>query len=152
MRIKQIKGFNGIYYISDTGKVFSNISGEMKEKKPFKNHNGYLRISLWKNGKSTNIFIHRLVAEYFVKNPYNYDSVDHIDSNRLNNNYYNLRWTSKSYNCGRSIAQLNKMQVEYIKKNYKRGNGQEIADKFNIDLSIVVKIAKGKAYNWIGER
>lgn len=31
-------------------------------------------------------------------------------------------------------------------------NGKEIAQKFNIDLSMVVKISKNKAYNWINER
>lgn len=151
MRIKKIKGYEN-YYVSDNGKVFSKINGELKEKTPFLSHNGYKRVTLWNNGKQKKYFIHRLVAEYFVKNINNYDSVDHIDENKLNNNYNNLRWTSKSYNLGRSNAKLNKTKVDYIKKNYKRGNGIEIANKLNVDLSMVVKIAKGKAYNWINER
>ena len=153
MNIKQIKGFNNKYFVSSNGKIYSmQDDGTLKEKKPFKSHNGYLRVTLWNNGKQKKYFVHRLVAIYFVKNTYNYDSVDHIDENKLNNNYTNLRWTSKSYNMGRSNAKLNKMQVDYIKKNYKRGNGVELSKKFNVDLSMVVKIAKGKAYNWINER
>lgn len=153
MRIKRIKGFNGRYFISDNGKVFSKDNNEnMKEKKPFKNHNGYLRVSLCNNGKQKKYFVHRLVAIYFVKNPFNYDCVDHIDENKMNNNYTNLRWTTKQFNLGRSNARLNKAQVEYIKRNYKRGNGLELSKKFNVDLSMVVKIAKGKAYLWINER
>lgn len=151
MRIKKIKGYEN-YYVSDNGKVFSKTNGELKEKAPFLSHNGYKRVTLWNNGKQKKYFIHRLVAEYFVKNTNNYDSVDHIDENKLNNNYNNLRWTSKSYNMGRSNAKLNKTKVDYIKKNYKRGNGTEIANKLNVDLSMVVKIAKGKAYSWINER
>lgn len=151
MRIKQIKGFNGRYFISDDGKVFSKEKEELKEKSLFKSHNGYLRVALWNNGKQKKYFVHRLVATYFVKNSKNYDSVDHIDEDKVNNHYTNLRWTSKSYNCGRSSAQLNKSQIEYIRKNYKRGNGKELANKFNADLSVIVKIAKNKSYNWINE-
>ena len=152
-KIKQIKGFNNRYFITSNGKVYSlQKDGSLKEKQPFKSHNGYLRISLCDNGKQKHYFIHRLVAMYFIKNQYNYDSVDHIDKNILNNDYTNLRWTSKSYNMGRSSAKLNKSQVDYIKKNYKRGNGTKLSKKFNVDLSMVVKIAKGKAYNWIYER
>lgn len=151
--VKQIKGFNNKYFITSKGKVYSiQKDGNIKEKRPFKSHNGYLRVSLCDNGKQKHYFIHRLVAEYFVKNRNNYDSVDHIDQNKLNNDYTNLRWTSKSYNMGRSNAKLNKTKVDYIKKNYKRGNGKELSEKLNVDLSMVVKIAKGKAYNWIDER
>lgn len=152
MRLKNIKGYNGRYLISDNGKVYSKYKEKMIEKSTFYSHNGYLRVKLWKKGKSKNYFIHRLVATYFVKNINNYDSVDHIDQNKLNNNYTNLRWTSINYNCGRSSAKLNNAQVKYIKSKYKRGNGKEIAQKFNIDLSMVVKISKNKAYNWINER
>lgn len=152
MRLKEIKGYNGKYLISDNGKVYSNYKKKMIEKTPFYSHNGYLRVKLCKNGKSKNYFVHRLVATYFVKNHNNYNSVDHIDQNKLNNNYTNLRWTSKNYNCGRSNAKLNNSQVKYIRNKYKRGNGKEIAEKFNVDLSMVVKISKNKVYNWIGER
>ena len=151
-RIKQIKGYGGRYFISENGKVYSNYEGKMKELKTFKNHNGYLRVSLNYNGHRKKYFVHRLVAKYFVKNTYGYESVDHIDKNIYNNNYTNLRWTSKQYNMGSNNAKLNKVQVEYIKNNYKRGNGKELSERFNIDLSMVVKIAKGKAYKWINER
>lgn len=38
--------------------------------------------------------IHRLVAEAFIPNPHNYDSVDHKDRNKLNNHVSNLEWMS----------------------------------------------------------
>lgn len=151
MRIKKIKGYDN-YFVSDDGIVFSKTKDELVEKKTFLSHNGYKRVTLWNKGKQKKYFVHRLVAEYFVKNVNNYDSVDHIDENKLNNNYNNLRWTSKSYNLGRSNALLNKTEVDYIKRNYKRGNGIELSKKLNVDLSMLVKIAKGKAYNWINER
>ena len=46
--------------------------------------------------------LHRLVAELFVKNPRPdiFDKVDHIDGNRSNNHYTNLRWVDNQLNCG----------------------------------------------------
>lgn len=38
--------------------------------------------------------IHRLVAETFIPNPHNYDSIDHKDRNKMNNHVSNLRWCS----------------------------------------------------------
>ena len=45
--------------------------------------------------------IHRLVAEAFVENPRPdiFDMVDHIDCNKSNNHYTNLRWVDAELNC-----------------------------------------------------
>lgn len=152
MRIKKINGYEN-YYISDDGKVFSNYSGELVEKTPFYSHNGYKRITLWNKGKQKKFFVHRLVAEYFVLNekPLEYDSVDHKDTDRTNNNWWNLEWMTLSKNCAKNRTKLTKEQVLFIRKNYKKGNGTKIAKELNCDLSMVVKIAKRKAFNWIDD-
>jgi hypothetical protein len=148
--LKKLKDYN-CYFVDENGNVYSNYKGDLVIKSSFFSHNGYKRVKLWQKGKSKNFFVHRLFAEYFVDNPNNYDSVDHIDRNILNNNYKNLRWMTHSANSGLSHAKLTKEEVEYIKSNYRRGNGQKLSKMFNCDLSVVVKIAKGKAYNWINE-
>ena len=51
----------------------------------------------WKNKKYSKSQ-HRLLAEYFLENPYNYECVHHIDGNRLNNSLDNLKWVSYSEN------------------------------------------------------
>ena len=43
--------------------------------------------------------IHQLVAETFIPNPDNYTEIDHIDRNKLNNHYTNLRWVSRFENA-----------------------------------------------------
>lgn len=50
-----------------------------------------------KNGnflKQNKVYVHTLVAETFIPNPNNYDSIDHIDRNKHNNSVKNLRWCS----------------------------------------------------------
>lgn len=43
-------------------------------------------------------YAHRLVAETFLSNPHNFNIVNHIDGNKLNNNITNLEWTTQSDN------------------------------------------------------
>lgn len=49
-------------------------------------------------------YIHRIVGEKFVPNPFNHPTIDHIDGNKLNNHYRNLEWVTYSENCKRAIA------------------------------------------------
>lgn len=62
--------------------------------KPVISGDFYYVVNLVKNKSTYTKRIHRLVAESFVENPNNYQIVDHIDRNRLNNVYTNLRWVT----------------------------------------------------------
>jgi len=59
---------------------------------------GYERIQLCKNGKLKEFLIHRLVALHYVPKIQGKDCVDHIDGNKLNNHYSNLRWVTNIEN------------------------------------------------------
>ena len=48
--------------------------------------------------KSKMLYAHRLVAEYFIPNPNNYQYVHHKDENKLNNRVSNLEWVSPKQN------------------------------------------------------
>ena len=82
---KSINGFKGLYEISNFGKVKSlerkGTEGRFIREKILKNgiQNGYLNVSLNKEGQGYTFTIHRLVAEAFILNPDNLPQVNHID-------------------------------------------------------------------------
>ena len=94
-----IKDYEGLYAITSCGKVWS-----YKHRKFLKpaDKNGYKRVCLCKDSVKKNFAIHRLVAQAYIPNPNNYDTVDHIDKNRENNCVNNLRWMSASENAARA--------------------------------------------------
>ena len=104
---KDIPGYEGIYQVSNLGRVKSLeriIMGRWHEVKTKEKilkpriTNGYLRLQLFKSNKAKNFFLHRLVAMAFISNPNNYIEINHKDENHFNNNVNNLEWCSHSYN------------------------------------------------------
>lgn len=107
---KQINGYENKYWISS----FGSIKNNKNILKPYISGSYYsIKLNNLKSRKS--YLIHRLVAEHFVINAKSdiNNVVDHIDNNKLNNNYYNLRWTTQSEN-------MKSFMNNYSKKIYKK--------------------------------
>jgi hypothetical protein len=124
---KEIKGFEGLYTIDCYGRVYSVRSKKYLKQRFDKD--GYLRVHLCNHGINIIAFVHRLVAVAFVENdnPKEKDTVDHIDADKTNNYYLNLRWLSRSDNT--SIANKRRDCSNMFKKvrsiNVKTGEVQD---------------------------
>ena len=95
---KPVVGYEGLYMVSNWGRVKSIKFGKERILKPGTNNYGYLLVMLCKDGKIKGFTVHRLVAEAFLPNPHNYPCVNHKDENKQNNNVSNLEWCSAQYN------------------------------------------------------
>ena len=59
---------------------------------------GYMKVSMWFDGKQHSLKVHKLVAEVFLKNPNAFETIDHKDRDKTNNSVKNLAWMSRSDN------------------------------------------------------
>lgn len=96
---RDIYGYDGMYQVSDLGRVRSKHSGEWKVMKAIKNGRGYLHLDLSKDGKKKTLLVHRLVANAFIPNNDSSKTlVNHIDECKQNNRMDNLEYCTASYN------------------------------------------------------
>jgi hypothetical protein len=111
---KPIKGYEGIYEVSNLGHVRSldrkvskltkygtmavfNIKGRLL--KGTTTWHGYQSVNIrHTDGKFYPRLIHRLVAKAFVPGYFDGADVNHIDENKQNNRFDNLEWVTKTEN------------------------------------------------------
>lgn len=130
--------------VSNTGKVRSLLLD--REIKAFVSNRGYLRVPLCKDGKTKFAHVHRLVAEAFIPNPNGYDTVDHIDGNKLNNNADNLQWLSRGDNSRKAGDKWNQgaIPVICVETGKVYHSIREAARELRITPSIISAITKGE--------
>lgn len=103
-RWTNIKDYEGLYEVSEEGRVRSLKRGKRRILKSWLSGGGYLQIALWKGGKRKKFLVHRLVAQAFLSNPNNYPEINHKDENKLNNCVENLEWCDRQYNIDYSVS------------------------------------------------
>lgn len=170
MRCEVIKGYDGKYSICDNGVVIRNPSKYRRKTIQLKPKPGrYLRVALYNEQGRKEVSIHRLVAEYFVSNPYSKPWVNHIDGNTFNNNFTNLEWCTPKENLmhsinvlgcdrntnlqrktasiqGRNKRILTLSQANEIRNAVKSNTRKELAIKYNVSLSVIDRIVTNKTY------
>ena len=104
---KDIKGYEGLYQVSSTGRVRSldRVSCNGKHYKgrilkPVPDGAGYQQVFLRKDAKTRRFYIHRMVATAFIENPENKPQVNHLnESQKWNNRVENLSWATPKENA-----------------------------------------------------
>lgn len=167
---KDIRGYEGLYKISNFGNVKSLNYNRTKSKrimKPGMSINGYPQLLLHKNGKRRMFKIHRLVALAFIKNLLNLPQINHKDGNKKNNNVENLEWcnayqnTHHAYQLGliNTIGEKNpntkikESDVAFIRKylnsHKKHGEVTKLAKQMGISRQIVSNVKNNYSWNHV---
>lgn len=131
-RWRDVKGYEGLYQVSNKGRVKSLERVVVdKNNKPrlrkslilaiSKNDRGYCQTNLYKNGVLKTFRINRLVAQAFIPNPDNKPYVDHINTIRDDNQVENLRWVTPEENNLNDITRQHLSEMQTGKKNHQYG-------------------------------
>lgn len=127
---KQIKGYEGLYEVSNMGRIRSvgrsvPVRGgfayrNARIRKPNKKRNGYYGLLLSRNHKNNNFLVHRLVAEAFVPNPNGLPQINHKNEDKSDNRADNLEWCTEKYNSNYGT------RMDRIRKNNPRLKGKSV--------------------------
>lgn len=158
---RKVKEADNRYEVSNFGRVRSlthNNDGKLLTGKIV---GGYRCIDIRIGDKRHNVYVHKLVAQYFIpKDSKNKTAVVHIDWDKKNNHYKNLKWAThadvfrrneKKYKGVRDAfrgsntfnSKISKADVRAIRKLLEEGIKQKkIAKKFKISEMQVTRIKR----------
>ena len=130
---RDVPGYEGIYEVSSFGKVRTK-EGKITESNHHglrlwksrilkqKNSKGYKKVSLYKNKRRRDLYVHRLVAMAFLRKPRGKDLVNHIDGRTTNNRADNLEWCNHKENLIHAYETgLNKCPVKVALSDRRSG-------------------------------
>jgi len=162
--MKELKGFEGLYWIYPNGDILTKTHYGHKGKeailKPATDKKGYLRVGLMKDGKLYTKKVHRLVAENYLNNSNNLPSVNHINSIKNDNRIDNLEWCNNKYNTKHAIKSgnfyfngghnkiLKPEQVKEIRSQYVPNvvTRKMLAEIYNVSIWVIKDLLLYKTY------
>ena len=132
---RDIEGYDGMYQVSNLGRVRSRKSGEWKVMRAKIKCNGYSQLDLYKDNKVKTVYIHRLVASVFIPNDDEAkNQVNHRNEIKTDNRAVNLEWCTASYNLSyNGLRRRRKQPKPYI---HPRPKIDKVKRLYRADLSI----------------
>lgn len=165
-----IKGYEGLYAVSDLGRVksldrvTSHGRSRVSQDITAGDSGGYLVVDLCSSGKRSTRRVHRLVAEAFLPKPEGCDDVHHKNHDKKDNRSSNLKWVTKQENMeaaseagrldGKSRGygvKLSQNEVSDILQRLKEGETpQQIAPLFSVSDRTIRHIRAKQTWNGPG--
>jgi len=160
---KDIKGYEGLYQISNFGRVKSFKGHKPRILKVCIDSKGYNKYMLSLGGNLKTHPVHRLVSEHFIPNPSNKSQVNHKDGDRLNNKVDNLEWVTPpenmqhahrlgliNYNKGVLCNnKLSEKDVVNIRTALSSLSTKELADILGVHYTTIRNIKLGKSWKHV---
>ena len=127
---KPIEGYEGLYLITNFGRVWSVKSKKFISQR-FKK-NGYVEIHISKDNSKKYFRIHRLIAIHFIENPKpnEYNIIDHINHHKTDNRISNLRW------CNNELNNRNAQKYKNTSSKYKGVSYDKSRNKWTSRITI----------------
>lgn len=97
-KFRKVPSLDYLFEISEDGRILRNIKSK-KQQRQYLDKDGYYYVTIIKKHTRKQPKIHQLVAECFLGPRPDNCEIDHIDRNKINNHYGNLRYVSHKENC-----------------------------------------------------
>ena len=143
---RNIKNYEGLYQVSNLGRVKSLKFGKERMLKAGRDGWGYLFVILCKDGVQKHFKVHRLVAEAFIPNPENKPCIDHLNTDKTDNRVENLRWCTCQENQNNPLTKEKRKGNQYRAKpivGINKETGEEVRFDSAIEAQMVFGISHG---------
>ena len=158
---KPVKGYDDLYEVSNLSKIKQLETGRILKQST---HVAGYKVATLRNNKGRKIFyVHRIIAEAFIPNPYNKPQVNHKNGMKFDNRLDNLEWVTHKENlihCHKNgmgncksgedhhNSVLKNKQVEEIRWLYASGKYtiKDLSTAYNCSIGTIQRIKNNDTY------